>query len=215
VRRTTKTVFQGYIVEDKKLKTTIFNTPLLSPLLRFLSNSIMRLVGWRVAGRLPDLPKYILIGAPHTSNWDFLLFLGVIFHLKANVKFMGKAELFRRPFGWFFYWSGGVPVDRKKSQGLVDQMVDACEKSEKFILTIAPEGTRHHVSEWKMGFYHIAKKAGIPLVMAVVDGKKKEVRVGQVFHLTENMEADIKTIKGSFEGIVGINPRKKYITLQN
>ena len=118
-------------------------------------------------GKLPDFPKYIMIGAPHTSNWDFVLFLGVIFRLKANVRFMGKAELFRNPlFGWFFYWCGGIPVDRKKSTGLVDQMVEACNKSEQFILTIAPEGTRHHVSEWKRGFYHIAKSAGIPLVMA-------------------------------------------------
>ena len=195
------------------MKATIFNTPLLSRIFRSISNLILRLAGWRVEGLLPDIPKFILIGAPHTSNWDFVLFLGVIFHLNANVRFMGKAELFRRPFGWFFYWCGGVPVDRKKSQGLVEQMAEACEKSDRFILTIAPEGTRHYVSEWKMGFYHIAKKAGIPLVMAVVDGRKKAVRVGQVFHLTDNMDADIKTIKGFFEGIVGVNPRRKYITL--
>jgi 1-acyl-sn-glycerol-3-phosphate acyltransferase len=206
--------FQGYITEDRHLKTTIFTTPFLSAILRFLANLILRMTGWRVEGKLPDLPKYILIGAPHTSNWDFLLFLGVIFHLKANAKYMGKAELFRKPFGWFFYWCGGVPVDRKKSQGLVEQMVDAAERSDKFILTIAPEGTRHKVTEWKMGFYHIAKNAGLPVVMAVVDGENKTVRVGQVFHLTENMDEDIKAIKGFFAGVVGINPRKKYITLE-
>jgi 1-acyl-sn-glycerol-3-phosphate acyltransferase len=128
---------------------------------------------------------------------------------------MGKSELFHNPVGWFFYWCGGIPVDRKKSHGLVEQMVDACGKSDKFILTIAPEGTRYKVREWKMGFYHIAKSAGIPVVMAVVDGKKKEVRVGQVFHLTENMDADLKSIKGFFEGVTGINPRQKYITLED
>ena len=128
------------------MKNTIFTTPILSPLLRLISNSILRMTGWSVEGKLPDLPKYILVGAPHTSNWDFVLFLGIIFKLKVNVKFMGKAELFRSPFGWFFYWCGGIPVDRKKSQGLVEQMVDACGKSENFILTIAPEGTRHHVT---------------------------------------------------------------------
>lgn len=129
---------------------------------------------------------------------------------------MGKAELFRNPLvGWFFYWCGGVPVDRKKSTGLVEQMVDACEKSDKFILVIAPEGTRHHVAEWKMGFYHIAKKAGIPIVLAVVDGAGKTVHVGQVFQPTENMDADLKAIKEFFSGASGINPRKKYITLQD
>lgn len=175
----------------------------------------MRLFGWRVDGTLPDLPKFILVGAPHTSNWDFVLFLGIIFTLRANVRFMGKAELFRNPLGWFFYYCGGVPVDRKKSTGLVEQMVEACNESENFILTIAPEGTRHHVTEWKRGFYHIARGAGIPIVLAVVDGKHKTVRIGQIFNPTGDMEADLTTIKGFFAGIVGINPRRKYITLAN
>ena len=198
------------------MKNTIFTTPILSPLLRFLANLILRAVGWRVEGKLPDLQKYILIGAPHTSNWDFVLFLGVIFTLRANVRFMGKAEIFHNPFGWFFYYCGGVPVDRKKATGLVEQMVEVCNKSDEFILTIAPEGTRHQVTEWKRGFYHIAKNAGIPIVMAQVDGKHKTVHImEQVFQPTEDIEADIKTIKGVFEGVVGINPRKKYITLES
>jgi len=198
------------------MQTTIFNTPILSFIFHIITKLIMRMLGWRVDGKLPDLSKFILIGAPHTSNWDFVLFLGVIFTLRANVRFMGKAELFRNPFGWFFRYCGGVPVDRKKSTGLVDQMVKVSNESERFTLTIAPEGTRHHVSEWKHGFYHIAKSAGIPIVMAQVDGKHKTVHIlEQVFQPTEDMEADLKTIKGYFEGIVGINPRRKYITLQN
>lgn len=196
------------------MKNTIFTTPILSSFLRLLANLILRLAGWRVDGKLPDIPKFILVGAPHTSNWDFVLFLGIVFHLKANVKFMGKAELFRRPLGWFFYWCGGIPVDRKKSTGLVEQMVDACNKSENFILTIAPEGTRHGVKEWKRGFYHIAKGAGIPLVMAKVDGRHKTVRVGQMFHLSGDAEADIKSIQDLFKGVIGIKPNRMYITLQ-
>ena len=197
------------------MKLTIFNTPIISPLLRLISNTLMWITGWRVEGKLPDLPKYLIVGAPHTSNWDFLLFLGVIFRLKANVKYMGKAELFRSPLGWFFYWCGGIPVDRKKSTGLVEQMVEACNKSERFILTIAPEGTRHGVKEWKRGFYHIAKGAGIPIVMAKVDSKKKAMHVGDIFYLTDDMEADMKAIQDRFTGMVGINPRKKYITLES
>jgi len=197
------------------MKTTIFNTPVLSGIYHHLAKIIMRAFGWRVEGKLPDIPKFVLIGAPHTSNWDFLLFLGVIFALRANVRFMGKAELFRFPIGGFFRFCGGVPVDRKKSTGLVEQMVKACNESENFILTIAPEGTRHQVTEWKRGFYHIAKNAGIPIVMAVVDGRHKTVRIGQVFHPTKDMEVDLKTIKGVFEGVTGIRHRKKYITLQS
>lgn len=195
------------------MKTTIFNTPILSGIFHILARIIMWSLGWRVKGKLPDLPKFVLIGAPHTSNWDFVLFLGLIFHLRANVHFMGKAELFRFPIGWFFRYCGGVPVDRKKSTGLVEQMVKVYNDSEKFILTIAPEGTRHHVVEWKRGFYHIAKGAGVPIVMAVVDGKNKEVRVGQVFQPTDDLEADMTAIQGYFTGVTGINPRRKYITL--
>ncbi len=195
------------------MKTTIFNTPIISPFLRFVSAAVMRSFGWRVEGKLPDLPKYVIIGAPHTSNWDFMLFLGVIFRLKANVRYMGKMELFNNPFGWFFYWCGGIPVDRSKSVGLVEQMVDACEKSKQFILTIAPEGTRHGVKEWRRGFYHIAKGADIPIVMAKVDGRRKTMLVGETFYPTNDAERDMQLIQDAFNGMSGVAPRKKYITL--
>jgi 1-acyl-sn-glycerol-3-phosphate acyltransferase len=196
------------------VKTTIFNTPILSCALHLLAKLSLGLIGWKVEGRFPDLPKFIVIGAPHTSNWDFMMFLGVIFTLRADVRFMGKAELFRGPFAWFFYWCGGIPVDRSKSTGLVEQMVTACETSQKFILVIAPEGTRHRVTEWKMGFYHIAKSAGLPVVFAVVDGIRKKMLVGQIFQPGEDADADLKAIKGFFAGKVGINPRRKEITLE-
>jgi len=204
----------GYKLQD--MKTTIFNTPILSTIFHYEAKIIMRMLGWRIEGSLPDLPKYVLIGAPHTSNWDFVLFLGVMFSLRVNVKFMGKAEVFRWPVGWFFRYCGGVPVDRKKSTGLVDQMVKVCNESEEFILVIAPEGTRHYVSDWKRGFHHIAKGAGIPIVMAQVDGKHKTVHIlKEAFYPTDDIEVDMKAIKGSFEGVLGINPRRKYITLQS
>ena len=198
------------------MKTTIFNTPILSYILHILSRIIMRLTGWRIDGKLPNLPKYVLIGAPHSSNWDWVLFLGVIFSLRTNARYMAKAELFVFPIGWFFRYTGGYPVDRKKSTGLVGQMVEAVKAEDKFILTIAPEGTRHYVSDWKRGFYHIAKGAQVPIVMAQVDGKHKTVHIlKEPFHPTDDIEADMKAIKGNFEGVVGINKRRKYITLQS
>lgn len=196
------------------MKTTIFNTPILSTLLHLLAKSVLRAIGWKVDGKFPDLPKFVVVGAPHTSNWDFMMFLAVIFYLRENVRFMGKAEVFRGPLGWFFYWCGGVPVDRSKSQGLVEQMAQASKASDQFILIIAPEGTRQRVAEWKMGFYHIAKSAGIPMVMAVVDGIRKTIHVGQIFHPSQDADADMKTIKGFFAGVVGINPGRKEITLE-
>jgi 1-acyl-sn-glycerol-3-phosphate acyltransferase len=195
------------------MKNTLFSTPILSDALRHLARLGLRLVGWEVEGRFPDLDKFVVVGAPHASNWDFLLLLAMIFILRADARFMGKAELFNGPFGWFFYWCGGIPVDRSKSTGLVEKMVDACKRARKFILVIAPEGTRSHVREWKMGFYHIAKSADIPIVFAAVDGIRRKVNVGQVFQPGEDAEADLKTIKGHFAGKTGIRPRKE-ITLE-
>lgn len=191
--------------------TTIFNTPVLSRLLHHTSKTVMGALRWRVEGGLPDLPKFVLIGAPHTSNWDFVLFLGIVFHLQANVRFMGKAELFNNPFGFFFRWCGGIPVDRTKSNGLVDQMVQASRENENFILTIAPEGTRSKVNEWKRGFYHIAQGAGIPIVLAVVDGAKKVVRIGQIFNPTGDVDNDMQAIQSFFAGVVGLKGRPSEI----
>lgn len=193
---------------------TIFNTPILSTILHRYAKYMMKRNGWSIEGKLPDIPKFVLIGAPHTSNWDAILFLAVIFSLRANVHVMAKAEAFRFPVAWLFRYCGGIPVDRKKSTGMVDQMVRIFNESEKFVLTIAPEGTRHQVVEWKRGFYYIAKGAGIPIVMAVVDGRHKTVRIGQVFHPTDDIEADMRTIQGYFAGASGIKPRRKYITLE-
>jgi len=175
----------------------------------------MRIYGWHIEGRLPDIPKMVLIGAPHTSNWDAILYLGVVFSLRADVHVMAKAEAFRFPVAGLFRCCGGIPVDRSKSTGLVDQMVKIFNESDKFILTIAPEGTRHQVAEWKRGFYYIAKGAGVPIVLAIVDGRHKTVRVGQVFYPTEDAEADLKAIQSHFAGATGIKPRRKYITIEN
>ena len=157
---------------------------------------------------MPDIPKFVLAGAPHTSNWDFVMFLAMVFVLQADVRYMGKSELFRWPIGGFFRWCGGYPVDRSKSQGLVEQMAQAIQDSEKFILVITPEGTRKKVREWKSGFYHIAKKAGVPIVTGFVDSRTKACGIGPAFYLTEDMEADMKAIQSFFAGKVGIRPSR-------
>ena len=189
------------------MNTTIFDTPVLSQLLRGLSKALLRLSGWRVQGRLPNLPKFVIVGAPHTSNWDFAMFLALAFILEAKVRFMGKAELFRGALGGFFRWCGGVPVDRSRPQGLVEQMVQAVREAEHFILVITPEGTRSKVGEWKRGFYHIARNTGIPIVAGYVDSLTKTCGIGPTFTLTEDIEADIERIKSFFKDKIGINPR--------
>ena len=189
------------------LKTTIFNTPIIAPALRGLFRVSLRVLGWRVMGQLPDIPKFVIIGAPHTSNWDFVMFLALAFILKGDLRYMGKKELFRWPYEGFFKWCGGVPVDRSKPQGLVEQTVEAIQEADHFQLVITPEGTRSKVGEWKLGFYHIAKNASIPVVMGFVDSVTKTTGIGPTFTLTDDMEADIAAMQAFFKDKVGINPR--------
>jgi len=189
------------------LKTTIFNTPIITPAFRYLFRFSLRILGWRVTGQLPDIPKFVIIGAPHTSNWDFVMFLALAFILKGDLRYMGKKELFRWPYGGFFRWCGGVPVDRSKPQGLVEQTVEAIQKSDTFQLVITPEGTRSKVGEWKLGFYHIAKQADIPVATGFVDSVTKTTGIGPTFTLTDDMETDIAGMQAFFKDKVGINPR--------
>jgi 1-acyl-sn-glycerol-3-phosphate acyltransferase len=196
-----------FLPRETALKTTIFNTPLITPAFRHLFSFSLRILGWRVVGQLPDIPKFVIIGAPHTSNWDFLMFLALAFILKGNLRYMGKKELFYWPYGGFFRWCGGVPVDRSKHQGLVEQMVEAIRDAEHFQLVITPEGTRSKVGEWKRGFYHIAKQAGIPVSTGFVDSRTKTTGIGPTFTLTDNMEADMNAIQTFFKDKVGINPK--------
>jgi len=190
------------------MKRTIFNTPIITPAFRFLFKLGLWLTGWRVVGQLPDIPKFVIAGAPHTSNWDFVIFLALAFILKGDLRYMGKKELFRWPFGGFFRWCGGVAVDRSKPQGLVEQTVQAINEADKFQLIITPEGTRKKVGEWKMGFYHIAKQAGVPVSTGFVDSVTKTCGIGPTFTLTDDMEADVASIKDFFKDKVGINPEK-------
>jgi 1-acyl-sn-glycerol-3-phosphate acyltransferase len=189
------------------VKRTIFNTPVVTPTLRYFFRFYLWGLGWHVQGQLPDIPKFVIVGAPHTSNWDFVMFLALAFVLKGNLRYMGKKELFYPPYGWFFRWCGGVPVDRSKHQGLVEQTVQAIQGADHFQLVITPEGTRSKVGQWKRGFYHIAKEAEIPIVTGYVDSRTKTCGIGPTFTPTDDMEADIKSMQAFFKDKVGINPR--------
>lgn len=188
------------------MKRTIFNTPLITPAFRFIFRFALRISGWRVVGQLPDFPKFVIVGAPHTSSWDFVMFLALAFILKGDLRYMGKKELFNPPYGGFFRWCGGVPVDRSRHHGLVEQTVQAIQASDHFQLVITPEGTRGKVGKWKQGFYFIAKKACIPIVAGYVDSCTKTCGIGPTFTLTDDMEADIQAMQAFFKDKVGINP---------
>ena len=145
--------------------------------MRWLSHRFFTLLGWRVEGELPEIPKMVIIGAPHTSNWDFFLFLAVIHHFGIKVRFLGKASLFRWPFGFMFRKVGGIPVERGRAGGLVRQVKAAFDGEERMILVIAPEGTRSAAPAWKSGFVEIAEGAEVPVVLAGVDGPDKVISI--------------------------------------
>jgi len=175
----------------------------------WISKLILKLLGWQVINDLPDDKKYMLIAAPHTSNWDFPLGILVKFSQKLKLNFLGKGALFDSPFGWLFRALGGIPVYRKKKLNMVDQMVQQFNQREKMILAMSPEGTRSYVEYWKSGFYHIGYKAGVPIVMGTLDYGNKIVKLGSAFMPTGDIHADMKIIKAFFTGVQGKIPEKQ------
>lgn len=169
----------------------------------------MLLLGWKIDGVLPDIPKMVIIGAPHTSNWDFFLFLGVIHHLKVNVRFLGKKALFRWPFGWMFRKVGGIPVARSAPGGLVAQVKDAFDSVDRMILVIAPEGTRAAAPKWKSGFVEIAEGADVPVVLAGVDSTRKVVAISPAYDVSPDRQLFMEKVRDFYADKNGVRPSGK------
>ena len=177
---------------------------MIKALARFI---LFKLYNWEIVGEFPEnLKKYIIIGAPHTSNHDFIIGLCVKIILDTPVNFIGKKSLFKFPFGIFFRRVGGVPVDRKKNEKLVDSIINIYKKRESFILAISPEGTRSKVTQWKTGFYHIAKGANIPIVAFTFDFGKRQTRLFPPFYPTDNQDADFNYLKSLYTNVEGKIP---------
>ena len=165
------------------------------------------LLGWKVENGFPDAPKkYIVIAAPHTSWLDFPIAILTRMSEGKMVHFIGKNSLFRWPFGYFFKILGGTPVDRSKSNNMVEAVIKIFNSKEVFRLGISPEGTRKKVIKWKTGFYYIAKGANVPIVMATLDFENKKVKISKPFYLTDNIDEDFKNLKLFFQNIKGKNP---------
>jgi 1-acyl-sn-glycerol-3-phosphate acyltransferase len=186
------------------MQYTVFDTPILRPLLALVARVGLRLSGWRVEGQFPADSRYVLIGAPHTSNWDFPLALGVCFACNVKIYWMGKSSLFRGLAGLVMRWLGGIPVNRDKPGGLVGQMITAFGRQPELVLAIPPEGTRSRVSEWKTGFYYIAQRAGVPVLPVYVDGARKVVGIAPLFYPTGDLEGDLPKIRAIYAGKQGI-----------
>ena len=185
---------------------TIFNTPGLEAILHRTARLILSLAGWRTEGRVPLVPKFVLVGAPHTSNWDLPFTLLMAFALRARIHWMGKTSIFRRPFKNIFQWLGGIPVERSRSSNLVEQSIQQFQGNKRLILTIAPAGTRKRVIKWKSGFYHIACGANVPIVLGFLDYRRKVGGFGPLVYPSGNITADMETIRTFYDGVAGKNP---------
>jgi 1-acyl-sn-glycerol-3-phosphate acyltransferase len=191
------------------MANSLFRTPLLQPLLAALAVILLRLIGWRVIGELPAQRKYVLIGAPHTSNWDFPLMLLAVLKVGMDVRWLGKSGLFPFPLAGFMRWLGGIPVDRSKNNNLVDQLVDLFRRRHELVLIIPPEGTRAKVERWKTGFYYVAQGAGVPILLGFVDGSRKEMGFGPLFYPTGDYAADLLVIQAFYRDKSGVHPERR------
>ncbi|NVN99692.1 MAG: lysophospholipid acyltransferase family protein [Geobacteraceae bacterium] len=185
---------------------TIFSTPILNKLLRLASLTYLKLAGWRIEGVSPKAERFVMIAAPHTSNWDLPMTLVVVFALRLKVYYLAKHTLFRPPFGLFLRWLGGIPVDRTKSNNLVEQIVDLYNSHDQLIIIVPPEGTRKKVRYWKSGFYHMAHGAKVPIALGFIDFKRKVAGLGGMLSPSGDFEADLPVIQAFYSGIVGKNP---------
>jgi 1-acyl-sn-glycerol-3-phosphate acyltransferase len=174
---------------------------------KILSNWIYRIAGWKKGPIGEYVPKCVICVAPHTSNWDLIVGKLLYSSLGRKSYFLIKKEWFFFPLNLFFKWIGGVSVDRSKNTSITNQMVEAITNHKVFHLAITPEGTRKAAEEWKRGFYYIALRANVPILLAYIDYLKKEVGFKGLFYPTGNVDADISAIKAYYQGVTPKHPR--------
>jgi 1-acyl-sn-glycerol-3-phosphate acyltransferase len=180
-----------------------------SALMQKISRQILHLVGWRSNVTLPGVSSYVLVGAPHTSNWDFAIMMLLTTSAGIPVNWMGKDSLFKGPLGFLMRFFGAISVNRKEQTNLVDQIASMFDNKKELIVVISPEGTRSKTSRWRTGFYYIALKANVPIVMAYADYKNKVCGIGPIVIPTGDIQADFEIIRDFYKGIEGKHPLKQ------
>ncbi len=174
--------------------------------------ALYRWKGLTVQGHPPTLRKFVVIGAPHTTNWDFVFFLGATHDLGIRASFLGKHTLFRWPLGRFMRDMGGIPVDRKARGGnYVEQVAEEFARRDQLALVIAPEGTRGPITKWRSGFYHIALEAGVPIVPAWVDYQRRTGGMGDPIMPTGDFARDMRTIAEFYRRVMPDHPKLKVL----
>ena len=175
---------------------------------KLIARSILKTTGWGFEGEIISDPKYVLIAAPHTTNWDLMYMLAIAFEYDIQLSWMGKAELFRGPGGPVMRALGGVPVKRDKARNLVQQMADEFDRRDKMVLAVPPEGTRSHRDHWKSGFYHIARAAGLRIVPGYLDYSRKIAGFGPALTPTDDIGRDMDVLREFYADKVGKYPEK-------
>jgi len=170
---------------------------------RRLCRGVLRLAGWSLAGEFPDVPRLVLIAAPHSSWWDGVWGLLIKVAIGADVHFMAKQELFRGPLGGLLRRLGGMAIDRSAAKGVVEQMIDQFHQRERLWLGIAPEGTRKPVKRWKSGFWHIARDAGVPIFPVAFHYPDKTIQLGPLFDTGTDMDADLARLRAFYRPFKG------------
>lgn len=170
---------------------------------RWLAQTILRLFGWRIEGEVPDVPKTILVGAPHTSNYDLFLALLTAMSLGVDMRYVIKHTVVSNPFGPLLRWTGAIGVNRGTTKDFVQTMVEIFNEHDKFMLAIMPEGTRTKVPGWRSGFYYMAYLADVPLTLIIFDYGRKVMGIGPTLHPTGDYEADLPRIQAYYTGIRG------------
>ncbi len=179
-------------------------------LLRRVGLWMMTRWGWRFEGQMPNTPQFVAIVAPHTSNWDFPLGIFAKWALGFDAHWWGKDTLFLPPLGWFMRANGGIPVDRKNSARVVAATIEGFRSHEKFALALAPEGTRKKVTNWRSGFWHVAKGANVPICCVAFDYSRKVVRLGpSTMPVEDDPVEGIARVRAYFADVQGYNPSQQ------
>jgi 1-acyl-sn-glycerol-3-phosphate acyltransferase len=187
---------------------TVFDTPIVKTILRGIALLMFRTLGWRLVGRLPNIPKYVVIGAPHTSYWDAFYGMALPLAFRLKVFWMAKHTVFRPPFRSILSWLGGIPVNRDIRETVVSKSIQEFQASKELVLAVLPEGTRKKVDAWKSGFYHIAMGARVPVLFAFLDYPNKIGGFGPLITLTGDSTADLKRIADFYSTKTGKHPER-------
>ncbi len=174
-----------------------------------IATTILRLLGWRVRFSLPPTDKFVLIGAPHTSNWDFPLGLMAIWACGLRCHWVGKHSLFRGPFGPLMRALGGIPVNRRESIGFTRKVLDTFSARERFVLALSPEGTRSLTGHWKGGFHRIARSAGVPIALGYIDYSRRQLGIERLIVPSADIEADFEILADFYRDKIGRRPRQQ------